>query len=190
VPSVNPTTLASAEEAALVRRAQAGDRAAQADVVERYWERIYRWLYRLTRDRHTAEDLAQESLLRAFARLDSFEPGTNLGAWLFRIAHNALANHYRANRRRKALPSELADRSASPDRLAGDRERLHLMQSALDKLSPEFRAALLLRAEEGLSFHEIAQIVGTTEETARWRVFKARRRLMKLLEPEEDREES
>ncbi len=181
--SVDPIVVAVGEESGLVRRAQEGERAAQADLVDRYWERIYRWLYRLTRDRHTAEDLAQEAFLKAFAHLDRFCAGTNFGAWLFRIAHNGYANHCRASRPRQSLPDELPDRSVGPDELVGERETLHELNCALGKLPLEFRAALLLRAEEGLSFREIAAVLSITEETARWRVFKARRRLLKLLEP-------
>src|SRR6478752_1261649 len=81
------------DEARLVRAAQEGNRPAFASLVEAYWDRLYRWLYQLTRDRHLAEDLAQEAFLKALAHLDRFKAGTNFRAWLFRIAHNAFANH-------------------------------------------------------------------------------------------------
>ena len=86
--SINPAPPLTKDEAVLVRRAQQGDRAAQAALVEAYWDRLYRWLYQLTRDRHAAEDLAQETFLKALSNLGWFEPGTNFAAWLFRIAHN------------------------------------------------------------------------------------------------------
>ena len=83
------------EEAEWIRVAQAGDNSGFARLVEHYWDRLYRWLYHLSRDRHGAEDLTQETFLKAFAGLRKFQPGTNFGAWLFRIAHNNFANHYR-----------------------------------------------------------------------------------------------
>src|SRR5579885_114791 len=89
------------EEHRLIRAAQAGDRTAFAALVERYWDRLYRWLYRLTQDRHTAEDLAQESFLKALAGLSKFRAGTNFNAWLFRIAHNTFANYHRSAARRR-----------------------------------------------------------------------------------------
>ena len=55
-------------------------------LVERYWDRLYRWLYHLTHDRHAAEDVAQETFLKAFAKLGTFRAGSNFRAWLFRIA--------------------------------------------------------------------------------------------------------
>ena len=85
-----------AEEERLIRAAQKGDRPAFAVLVEHYWDRLYRWLYRMTHDRHAAEDLTQETFLKAFAGLNRFQAGTNFAAWLFRIAHNNFANGRRA----------------------------------------------------------------------------------------------
>ena len=65
--------------------AQAGDRQAFARLVDAYWDRLFRWLFHLTRDRHRAEDLTQETFLKALAALDSFRAGSNFRAWLFRI---------------------------------------------------------------------------------------------------------
>src|SRR5229473_3918417 len=75
------------EEHVLIHAAQKGDRDAFAVLVERYWDRLYRWLYHLTHNRHAAEDVAQETFLKAFAGLASFKAGTNFRAWLFRIAY-------------------------------------------------------------------------------------------------------
>jgi RNA polymerase sigma-70 factor (ECF subfamily) len=177
------------QEHELIRRAQRGDRAAFAALAEHYWERLYRWLYHLARDRHTAEDLAQETLLKAFAGLGRFRPGSNFGAWLFRIGHNNFANHYRANQRpRESLPEDLAGRQVGPVEEAMSREALQGLARALNRLPTEFRAALLLRVEEGLSFRQIAEVLDLTEETARWRVFKARQKLLGLLAPRVEQE--
>jgi len=179
----------SADEPDVIQTAQAGDRAAQAALVERYWDRLYRWLYQLTHDRHTAEDLTQETFLKAFAHLKRFRSGTNFAAWLFRIAHNNFANYYRARGRSglghglQTMPQadELADRGAGPVEEVLSKEALHELALAVNRVPIEFRAALLLRAEEGLSFRQIADILSLTEETARWRVFKARQKLLQLL---------
>jgi RNA polymerase sigma-70 factor (ECF subfamily) len=175
---------APAREADLIRSAQAGERPAQAALVERYWDRLYRWLYHLTRDAHAAEDLTQDTFLKALAHLRRFQADTNFAAWLFRIAHNNFANHYRARgRQREGLSDHLADRGAGPEQEAQSNEALGALARAIAKVPAEFRSALLLRAEEGLSFREIADILDLTEETARWRVFKARQKLMQLLTP-------
>jgi RNA polymerase sigma-70 factor (ECF subfamily) len=175
--------LLTEEEHRLVRAAQGGERPAFAALVERYWERLYRWLYHLTHDRHAAEDLTQETFLKAFAHLGRFRPGTNFRAWLFRIAHNTFANQCRAERRREALPDDLPDPERGPVEQALSREALRGLAAAVNRLPTEYRAALLLRVEEGLSFRQVADVLNLTEETARWRVFKARQLLLNLLTP-------
>jgi RNA polymerase sigma-70 factor (ECF subfamily) len=185
-PDDNPHRLLT-EEHRLIRAAQGGDRPSFAALVERYWDRLYRWLYHLTHDRHAAEDLAQETFLKAFAGLGRFRlrAGAGFSAWLFRIAHNAFADQYRsaaAGRRREALPDDLpAPPGGGPVEEAQSREAIQEVGRALGRLPAEFRAALLLRAEQGLSFREIAAVMNLTEETARWRVFKARQKLLGLL---------
>ena len=173
-----------AEEHRLVRSAQQGDRPAFARLAESYYERLYRWLYRLCHDRHAAEDLTQETLLKAFAGLDKFRAGSNFRAWLFRIAHNNFINQRRAAaRQRESLPESLADHGEGPAEQTVQNEERSLLAQAVTKLPEEFRAAFLLRVEEGLSFRQIASILALTEETARWRVFKARQKLLSALSP-------
>jgi RNA polymerase sigma-70 factor (ECF subfamily) len=184
--SLEPDPLLPDEEAHWIRAAQAGDRSAFARLVERYWDRLYRWLYHLTRDRHTAEDLAQETFLKALAGLGSFRAGSNFRAWVFKIGHNNFVNHKRADRRTKhPLPEDAAaPEVGGPVDAAENREALEMVARAVAELPSDFRSALLLRVEEGLSFREVAKVLGTTEETARWRVFKARQKLVKVLAPE------
>jgi RNA polymerase sigma-70 factor (ECF subfamily) len=173
------------EEDRLIVQARDGDRSAFAALAERYWDRLYRWLYHLCRHRHAAEDLTQETFLKAFAGLRKFQPGTNFGAWLFRIGHNNFANHYRsAARRREPLPDDLPSRDCGPEQEAQSNETQKALASAIGRLPSEFRAALLLRIEERLSFRQIAEVLELTEETARWRVFKARQKLMDALAPQ------
>ncbi|AWM39914.1 ECF RNA polymerase sigma factor SigE [Gemmata obscuriglobus] len=175
-------------EAEWIRAAQNGDRSAFALLIDAYWDRLYRWLYHLTRDRHTAEDLTQETFLRALAAVKSFRPGSNFRAWVFRIGHNNFVNQKRSERRTK---HQLSDETPAPasegnsaESAAENREALEVVSRAVADLPSDFRAALLLRVEEGLSFREVAKVLNTTEETARWRVFKARQKLMKVLSPE------
>lgn len=174
-----------ADEAALIRAAQGGDRPAFARLVEQYWDGLYRWLYHLTHDRHAAEDLAQETFLKAFRGLGRFRADSNFKAWLYRIAHNNYANDRRhAARARLALPEDLPGEGEGPVEQCLSREALQLLARAVGRLPTDFRAAFLLRAEQGLSFREIAHALGTTEETARWRVFKARQKLVSALAPQ------
>jgi RNA polymerase sigma-70 factor, ECF subfamily len=173
------------DEADLIRSAQAGDRPAFGVLIDRYWERLYRWLCRLTRDGTIAEDIAQETFLKAFVAVKSFQPGTNFRAWLFRIGHNNFVNQRRAIRlNRQPLVPEIAEEPQGPVAATISKEALQLISEAVAKLPSDFRGALTLRVEEGLSFRDIAEVLGITEETARWRVFKARQKLMAVLAPD------
>jgi RNA polymerase sigma-70 factor (ECF subfamily) len=175
------------EESEWIRAAQLGDSHAFGNVVNHYWDRLYRWLYHLTRNRHQAEDLTQETFLKALSHLQSFQVGSNFRAWLFRIGHNNFVNLKRAERKTKqALPEDVPAKSLNdgPIDTMADREAVSAVAEAVSQLPPEFRSALLLHTQEGLSYREVAAILKTTEETARWRVFKARQKLMKVLAPE------
>lgn len=180
---------ATTEEAQWIRQAQQGDRQAFTRLVERYWERLYRWLYHLTHHQQTAEDLAQETFLKAFASLDTFQVGY-FQAWIFRIAYNGFLNERRSQARspRQAFPEQIAAVMPGPDEQAIDREAMQLLARAVGRLPSEYRAAFLLRVEQGLSFREIADILETSEQNARWRVFKARQKLVSVLSPQLDRE--
>jgi RNA polymerase sigma-70 factor (ECF subfamily) len=174
------------EEAEWIRAAQSGDREAFASLLKAYWDRLYRWLYHLTRDRHAAEDLTQETFLKALVAIQSFRAGTNFRAWIFRIGKNNFVNQKRSERRTK---HQLPEDAAAPDvggieTTTENREALEVVGKAVADLPVDFRMALLLRVEEGLSFRDVAKILNTTEETARWRVFKARQKLLKVLSPE------
>jgi RNA polymerase sigma-70 factor (ECF subfamily) len=166
-----------------IAQARAGDRQAFAALVEHYWARVCRWLCALTRSAHTAEDLTQEAFLKAWAALNTFEPGTNFRAWLFRIAGNAFFDTQRGPRgvAPQALTPDHASKEPGPVQVALTKEIQVLLDAAIARLPVGFRAALLLRVQEGFSCREIAKALDLTEKTARWRVFKARQLLMEDL---------
>jgi RNA polymerase sigma-70 factor, ECF subfamily len=173
------------EEHEWIEAAQRGDRKAYAKLVDHYWERLFRWLLNLTRDRHRAEDLAQETFMKALAALGSFRAGSNFRAWLFRIGHNNFVNLKRTEKRTRV---PLLDDTAAPQvgttEGIQDREALTAVAEALEKIGEDFRVALQLHVQEGMPYKEVAKVINTTEETARWRVFKARQKLLKLLPAE------
>lgn len=171
-------------DALLVRMAREGNRAAWGVLANRHYEPLFRWLWRLCGRHEIAEDLSQDAFLRASTRLELFREGTHFRAWLFRIGHNLWANHCRSMARRKTAGLESAEGIAEssamaddPSILLGQREEVDRLKERLQDLPADWREALLMRAEGELSFKEIAEIQGITEETARWRVFKARQRV-------------
>lgn len=177
------------EELLWIRRAQAGNADAFALLVARYWTQIYRWLHAMTRELHTAEDLTQDTFLKAWANLQQFQAGTRFRAWLFQIARNNLIDRRRSHHpeRRRPFPEHLPSADPGPVASAIEQETQQLIRKAIAELPKAFRAPFLLRTQEDLSYNEIAKILSLTEETVRWRVFKARQQLLAELGSRLDR---
>jgi RNA polymerase sigma-70 factor (ECF subfamily) len=173
-----------AEECAWVRRARAGNRAAFAALVDRYWEPLRRWLFGLTGRAHQAEDLTQEAFFRAWSGMGQLHDDGAFRVWLFRIARHCLLDQRRGTRGVSVedLPEGLTSGAAEPLEQLLEQESDRLLQGALMKLPTKYRAAYLLWTHDELPYHQIAQVLGTTEETARWRVCVARQFLVKALQ--------
>lgn len=147
---------------------------------------------RLTRDRATADDLVQESLLRAWRSFDQFQAGTNAKAWLFRILLNA---YYARGRRLRVTPpmvelDEAQRSSVAAFRLRPSQNESVEISRALDTLSAEHRAVLLLIAVEGFTCQEGAGILGLPIGTVMSRLSRARQALRERLTPPEPQRES
>lgn len=155
-----------------------------ADVVERHWKAVYRLVYRLTGSAHDADDLTQETFLRALGRRDTFRSGTNMRAWLMTIASNALFDLQRRRKTARPVPldGDLAQGDGPEAGPAEQAELNGLLADAIARLPQTQRAVFLLRSQEGLSFREIAGALDLTEETARWHMLQARRQLLAQLD--------
>jgi len=156
------------------------------EIVEQHSARVYRLAYRLTGDQHDAEDLTQETFVRVFRSLSRYQPGTFEG-WLHRITTNLFLDSARRKGRIRfeSLP-EGAQLAApvgvgSPERAFEHANLDHDVQAALDALSPEHRAAVVLCDIEGLSYEEIAATLGIKMGTVRSRIHRARAQLRKAL---------
>jgi RNA polymerase sigma-70 factor (ECF subfamily) len=172
------------EEKQYILQAQAGDRQAFGVLVEHYWTPLYRWLHGQVRSVPLVEDLVQEAFLKAWEKRATFQAGTHFRAWLFRIASNCLIDHRRCRRNfpLQAVPDTLPAREPGPVAEVLNRENQERLGVALARLPTGIRSAFLLRTQQGFSFREIAETLDLTEETARWRVFRARKLLLKELE--------
>jgi RNA polymerase sigma factor (sigma-70 family) len=185
-----PIDLETVTEARLVAEALAGSQSAFEQIVRRYQRPMIGLIARMTGDRALAEDLAQDAFVKAFRNLTAFDTTRRLSSWLFRIAHNTALDALRRRRPQPVPlesaggePFEAADVPAAPQ--APDPvERAALgraLTSALQRLRPQYRGAIALRYEEGLSFEEIGQILGVPEVTARTYVHRARKELARAL---------
>jgi RNA polymerase sigma-70 factor, ECF subfamily len=169
------------EEALWVARARKGDQAAFAELFARYERRIYAFTYRMMGNPDDAFDLTQETFLKAYRALGKTDPDLNVNAWLHRIASNACLDVLRRRQRLRWLPWDgprhdraTARREDIPEeRLLGD-ETQRAVNRALQAMSPRNRQALILREFEGLSYHEIAAVLGITYLAVKSLLFRAR----------------
>ncbi len=171
-------------ETALVEQAQNGDRNSYGELVRRYYPGVVQVVYRLCGDTGLAEDMAQETFLRAWINLPSFRPQSSLRNWLYRIAVNAAVDVLR-RRPEETLEDEatqlLIDHAAGPETALIEKERLTQLQQAIQSLPEAARYVLVLREYGGLSYQEMASALDVPVGTVMSRLNYARNRLRKLL---------
>jgi RNA polymerase sigma-70 factor (ECF subfamily) len=184
----------------LVDRAREGDEEAFGQLVRRHQQRILRLAAHLLRDRAAAEDVMQETFIRAYRALARFDGRSEPYTWLYRIAVNLSLNALRSRKAHKtsteaddprveALVSEKRSTDDPPEE-AARRQLYEVLAQGIDGLSETLRATLILVCIDGRSHEEASAILGAPEGTIAWRVHEARRKLKEYLvqrgfEPEE-----
>src|SRR6266487_3159610 len=180
------------ESAAVLARARQGDGEAFRALVERHSRSVFRLAFRMTGNEQDAEDVVQESFLRAYKQLGRFESRANFGTWLYRIVSNSSVDLMRAKQaRHDQSRAESLDRAVDmqatetpdPQRLAESAEISRRVQHALGALSPLERAAFTLRHYEGRSIDEIGRTLGLGTSAAKHSVFRAVKKLRAALAP-------
>lgn len=170
-------------EASVVERARAGDRAALRAIYEEHAPRIQRFLRDLLGDRSAASDATQETFARAFARLASLRELDRLVPWLFGIARLVALEHGKARRRERGTQVQVEELEiTTPEDVLLGLEAQHVVGKALSGLSPDRRAALLLRIDHRLAYEDIAELLGWTVAKAKVEIHRARRVLRARLE--------
>jgi len=182
------------DETALVRRSKNRDAGAFGQLVLRHQERILNLLYRMTGDYHAALDLCQDTFLKAYRSIASFEERSSLHTWLYRIATNLCLSRRRSQGRHPEVflegmgdrsgddpAPQPADPTAGPEETAESRERRSQVHQAIQSLDPDLRSVVLLRDLEGLSYEEIAGVLSCPTGTVRSRLHRARLELKEKL---------
>jgi RNA polymerase sigma-70 factor (ECF subfamily) len=177
----------SADDRVLIDRSLAGDTEAFGRLVQRHEDRLYGTLVHLLGSTADALDVAQETFVLAWQNLASFRGDSAFYSWLFRIAHNAAVSFRRRNRRAtrsgdRAMDvreEETADLRPTTDPAHGllSEERRHAVQDALADLADDYRTVLVLKEMDGLSYEDIAAVVGCPIGTVRSRIHRARQEL-------------
>jgi RNA polymerase sigma-70 factor (ECF subfamily) len=181
-------------EEALVRRARKGDLQSYDELIKRYQERIYATIYHMTSNHEDANDLAQESFIKAFQALASFKGGSSFYTWLYRIAVNKTINFLKQRKNRTHMSLNDLDFNAehdpdlmalishkTPRRDAGLSELQEKLNAALQKLSEPHRLVVVLHDVQGQSHEEIAKVMDCNIGTVRSRLFYARQQLQSEL---------
>lgn len=183
-PDVADATSTIVEDHAAIRRAQAGDESAFRELVERHQQRAWRVARNMVGSDEDAQDLAQEGFLRVFRNIDKFDFEHAFTTWLYRIVTNLAIDHLRKRRpvhsttrdEEEETDFDLPDGNVEQPSERMERGELALeVKACLESLAPHFQSVLVLREMEGLPCKEIADIVGATHVTVRWRLHRGRK---------------
>jgi RNA polymerase sigma-70 factor (ECF subfamily) len=160
-----------------------------SELLERHEKEIYRYVFRMTGNPDDASDLLQDTFLRAFQAFPRLPKDANHRAWLYRIAHRQALNLFRSRKVRKSVPIEKAlalhDSNGHPEDLSETRRLARALGHVVRDLSARQRTALLLKKYEGLSYSDVAEVLGCTEENARAHVYQAMKKVRNGLRPKE-----
>ena len=172
----------------------AGNTEVYNKIVSRYRGRLYSFVFRFVNDRETAEDIVQETFLRAFRKRREYRAIANFSTWLFTIAGNLAKSELRRRKRWRFFSLhkdddsetgfELPDESYLPDRMTESSITDTQIQEAIQSLPANYRQVVLLRDVEGMSYQEIAEIIRSPVGTVKSRVNRARLRLQQKLKQE------
>lgn len=181
----------------LAAQAAAGRQSAFRELLSRYEKPVFAMVYRMVRDRALAEDLAQETFVRSFNAIGSYNPRYKFSSWIFKIANNLTIDHLRRKRldtvsihgaphavtedeqARTSLDLESPDER--PDAYAENRELGSQIEAAIGQLRPEYKSVTILRHVEGYSYREIAEIMELPLGTVKTYIHRARLELQKAL---------
>ena len=177
----------------VVLSARAGQEAAYRELIRRYERPIFALLFRMVRDRELAEDLAQETFVKALNAIDSYRPEFKFSSWLFKIANNAAIDHLRRREldtlsldgsphaetpeAMQATALQIGARQESPLDTVEAKELGGAIEAAIGSLRPEYRSCILLRHVEGRAYEEIAEILNLPLGTVKTYIHRARNEL-------------
>ena len=181
-------------DAAVVAQVLGGNRDAYRALVERHSRAVFRLAYRMMGNEQDAEDVVQETFLKAYRSLKNFEERSTFSTWLYRITSNCaldlLRKRQRHEQKREPVPLEESEVVAqmpagdpTPDRLALSAELSRQMTAAMSELSPMERAAFVLRHHEGHSIAEIGRQLGLEPSATKNSIFRAVQKLRRALQP-------
>jgi RNA polymerase sigma-70 factor (ECF subfamily) len=177
------------EDAQLVRRTLSGDLQAWGEIVKRYKEKIFGLALGIVGEPADADDIVQETFIRAYDKLDQYDIDRKFSPWLFTVAANLAKNKLRRDKFTKPLkhPNWLTSRgSDDPAELAQKEKENHKLRKSLGKLDYKYRAPMVLRYYIDLSYDEISEITDLPSGTVKTRLHRGKKKLKEILEGEQN----
>ncbi len=182
----------SYDDADLIRQTLAGHVSSFEQLVDRYQNRLFHSMTHVLSNSTDAEDVVQDAFVKAYSKLDTFRGGSQFYTWLYRIAHNTAISQLRKQKNHRsncsledsagALVAQVEADAAPPSARLERQEQLQQLKDALDRLSSEHRAILVMREIDGLDYDAIAQVLDIAVGTVRSRLHRARSQLKDELE--------
>ena len=176
----------------LVARARKGDKDAFTELARRYQERIFQTVFWMTKNQQDADDLCQDAFLHAYKHLKGFKRRSSFYTWIYRIAVNLTLNFLKRKMREKKrsqVPVEdcvagygREDHASSPEKNSLKKELRKNLSQAIDSLPDAYRMSFVLVAIQGMSHSRASDVLGCSENTVSWRMFRARKMLQKRLQ--------
>ena len=158
----------------------ANEKTSFSLLVQQHHEKLYNFIYRYTRNRQDAEDLTQDTFVKAFKNFHRYDSKYAFASWLFTIGRRTVFNHYRRARRMEPMEFDIADESERPDGAAEKQDNRNSVWEAAKKLKKEYREVLVLKYIEDFSILEIANVLGKTQSNIKILLFRARNQLRKI----------
>ena len=182
------------DDSAAVERARLGDSDAFRLLVEQHSRHVFRLAYRMTGNEQDAEDVVQETFLRAYKQIEKYEARSSFSTWLYRIASNYSLDLIRSRKRHEDkreqgssdemdILQSLPGHAPGPDRILYSGEVSQHVEAAMNELSAQERSAFVLRHFEGMSIEEIGEVLGTGINATKHSIFRAVQKLRRSLEP-------
>jgi len=165
----------------LAERAAGGDKRAFEAIVERYEKVVYNAAYRIAKDPDDAADITQAAFIKAYRKIDTYDPSYKLFSWLYRIATNEAINYVKRSSKMVFVDDDLGTSRQSPADDVAYIESSDQIQQALMQLNIDLRVVVVLKYFLQLSYAEISEIAGIPEKTVKSRLFTARQRLRNVL---------
>ncbi len=149
-------------------------------LVQQHHAKLYNFIYRYTRNRQDAEDLTQDTFVKAFKNFDRYDSKYAFASWLFTIGRRTVYNHFRGAWRTEPMEFDIADESERPDGAAEKEDNRHSVWESAKSLKKEYREVLVLKYIEDFSILEIANVLGKTQSNVKILLFRARNQLKKI----------